>query len=323
MLSVINRLAFILVANFALLDAVVSLHRHVEFHCELPQNVLPSSRAVQQATNRSFFDVLFKALIDGQSPQSIHSTAMALLPKLPMANASSGIAARLAPEGDHASEDAEMHEILRNLDGIDLASNITAEINASSNPEIKFPETSQSSMKLDAEAARVNASSEKMRCIFESMLSDHCGHLKSRDATRRGSWESVCLDYKHAHDSTDAYELMSAEERKYSRKIRHMTTVGRHTVELWNDNAQYKAILCIQMKIVDDGCLSFKEPRFSPQARSVKNLRVVKGFVESSKTQSQTKPLKKKVEIGTMSAHKDDAAKLVNEELEAVHQINQ
>merc|ERR1719191_1640314 len=141
------------------------------------------------------------------------------------------------------------------------------------------------------------------------------------DAARRGSWESVCLDSKHAHDFDDAYALMSVEERKYSRKIRHMTPVGHHTVELWNDNEQYKAILGVQMKIVDDGCLSFREPRFTPEVRGVKKANVVRSFADSNKTRSTAKPLKKKAEIGTMSAAKDDAAKLVREEMEAVRKM--
>lgn len=335
------RLALVIwAAQFTTSSSVLSLRRDVDFHCD----VQPLAPILSQP----FFEVLFKALVTGRKPEaSLKATAahnvskaMALLPALPMANASSGILDRLAPIGSD-SEAGEMDEVLSALDGIypigknatksnSSGLSVTGETNASGIHGINVlkkrarPEnTLESKESVDADFKRVNASFAKMQCIFESMLSDHCGHLMSMDAARRGSWESVCLDPKHKTGFDDVYALMSAEERKYSRKIRHMTPVGHHTVELWNDNEQYKAILCVQMKIVDDGCISFKEPRFSTDTRGVKSANVVRGFVNANKTRSTAKPLKKKVEIGTMSAEKDDATKLVRDELEAVRNMKQ
>jgi len=248
-----------------------------------------------------------------------------------MANAS--LTDRLSPVWDNSAQDAHIDEALAALDGIDGALNDivnnTAKSNSSDTGEIKAAGTIKISRpkeieepKLDAHAARVNTSFAQLQCIFQTMLSEHCGYLKSRDTARRSSWESVCLDAKHAHDSSDAYVLMSAEERKYSRKVRQLTPAGRQSSQLWMENEQYKAILCMQMKLIDDGCLSFKKPRFFPhQVAAVKNSKVDRSFVDPNKTRSVVKQVKQKVEVGTMSAGKDDAAKLVRDELEVVHNI--
>eukprot|EP00746_Dinoflagellata_sp_MGD_P080623 gnl/MRDRNA2_/MRDRNA2_32166_c0_seq1.p1 gnl/MRDRNA2_/MRDRNA2_32166_c0~~gnl/MRDRNA2_/MRDRNA2_32166_c0_seq1.p1 ORF type:complete len:331 (+),score=73.63 gnl/MRDRNA2_/MRDRNA2_32166_c0_seq1:112-1104(+) len=316
-------------ARCVISSSILSLHRNEDFRCDV-QPVAPQ-------LSQPFFHVLFAALVTGKKPQTNLkiggarnvSKAMALLPRLPMANESSGILQRLAPASNDDSEIAGVDAAVHVIDGLDPPVNssglsVTGAINASGANEIKVPrKTEEPKSSLDADAARVNATLDKMQCIFESMLSDHCGQLKSKDAARRGPWESVCLDPKHEHDSADAYELMSAEERKYSRKIRHMTPVGHHTVELWNDNEQYKAILCMQMKIVDDECISFKKPRFFLATQGVRSTKLVRGFVDANKTRSSTKSLKKNVKIGTMSAEKDDAVKLVGEELEAVARMKQ
>mmetsp|Transcript_83849 Transcript_83849/g.213495 ORF Transcript_83849/g.213495 Transcript_83849/m.213495 type:complete len:204 (+) Transcript_83849:86-697(+) len=101
----------------------------------------------------------------------------------------------------------------------------------------------------------------ELKCLYAIMLSEKCGGLPSKHATRQEPWEKACLDPKA--DLLDAYDLMDAAEQKYFHLFKKEAS-ERQIYATYLELAGYKELVCIYMKTVDDDCLAFKKPRFLP-----------------------------------------------------------
>jgi len=102
---------------------------------------------------------------------------------------------------------------------------------------------------------------DELKCLYAIMLSEKCGGLPSKHATRQEPWEKACLDPKA--DLLDAYDLMDAAEQKYFHLFKKEAS-ERQIYATYLELAGYKELVCIYMKTVDDDCLAFKKPRFLP-----------------------------------------------------------
>merc|ERR1719389_973993 len=93
------------------------------------------------------------------------------------------------------------------------------------------------------------------------MLKDKCGDLPSKFDSRQQDWELNCLDPNK--DLLDAYDLMDMAEKKDFMRLKN-TATETQIYKPYLDLANYKEIVCILMKAVDDECISFKSPRMLP-----------------------------------------------------------
>lgn len=98
----------------------------------------------------------------------------------------------------------------------------------------------------------------EIKCLYSMMLKDGCGGLKSQFDTRQRPWEYTCLDANK--DLLETYDLMTPEEKHYFRQLKD--SVGHLQIyQTYMEITDYKEIVCIVMKTIDDECVAFKSPR--------------------------------------------------------------
>lgn len=151
----------------------------------------------------------------------------------------------------------------------------------------------------------------ELQCLYRVMLEKTCGDLPSRSQERLEAWQTTCLDPSKKVEDTIA--LMSAQEQAYAHKV-EVETANNMTARIWSDPQDRKAFLCMQMKVVDDGCLNRAVPQLFVSGQDQNPTKEVQSIKHTAR---ESRPGL------TNAATKDEVEKLVSSELDEVRHFRE
>jgi len=110
---------------------------------------------------------------------------------------------------------------------------------------------------------------KELKCLYAFFLDDKqdegpCGGLPSQFGERQIKWEATCMSAQEtAHD---AMQLMDDDEKNYYYRMKRKMTTSQAFETYLTLNGE-KELMCMQIKLVDDSCGAFKDPRLlTPKA---------------------------------------------------------
>jgi len=147
-----------------------------------------------------------------------------------------------------------------------------------------------------------------LQCLYRVMLQSSCSGLQSRYEERLEAWQKTCLD--PSKDTNEVLALMSPEEQADAHKIQ-VEVANSSVAQVWSKRQDLKAFLCLQMKVVDDGCLNFAAPRLADKDQKQNAVAADHSQVPTSRPGL------------TVAATTDDVNSLISSELDAVRHLRE